>query len=271
MRCQWCQNPESIRPGMEVAFYKERCARCFECKEICPDDAIIELEDIRIDHQKCSTCGKCVSECINKALRMVGTWWDAGSLLGEILKDKDYFVDSGGGITLSGGEPAIHVGFLKEFLPLVKNEGVDINMETCGMFDWDEVKKILPSLDLVYFDLKFIDSSMHKKYTGRDNRIIIENFKRLSKTFSNLEARMPVIPTINDTPDNIMDTARLLKKNKHQLIHLLPYHNLGEAKLPRIKTDLRPLSLQNNGSDYLSPVKELFEREGIRPILYDHI
>jgi pyruvate formate lyase activating enzyme len=269
LRCRWCQNPESIRPGMEIAFYKERCARCFMCKEVCPDHAIVELEDIRIDHQRCNTCGRCVSECMNKALRMVGAWWDAGSLLAEILKDKDFFMDSNGGITLSGGEPAIHAGFLKEFLPLVKSEGVHINMETCGMFEWDEVKDILCFLDLIYYDLKFIDSTMHKELTGRDNRIIIRNFEKLSKVFPNVEARMPLIPTVNDTPDNIRDTIRVLKRNKRRSIHLLPYHNLGEAKLPRIKTDLRPLNLQNDSSDYLSAAKELFESEGIFAILYD--
>jgi pyruvate formate lyase activating enzyme len=243
--------------------------RCFACKDVCPDDAILELEEVRIDHKRCSTCGKCASECINGALRIVGTWWDADSLLTEILKDKDFFMDSGGGITLSGGEPAIHVGFLKAFLPLVKNEGVHINMETCGMFQWDEVKDILPFLDLIYYDLKFIDSTLHKEYTGRDNRIIIENFGKLSKTFPNLEARMPVIPTINNNPENIKDTARVLKQNKKKSIHLLPYHNLGEAKLPRIKTDLKPLNLQNNPSDYLLEVNALFESEGIHALQYD--
>jgi pyruvate formate lyase activating enzyme len=269
LRCRWCQNPESHNPGPEVAFYTERCVGCFACKEVCPDEAIVESQDIRIDHKRCDACGKCVSECTNRALRRIGEWWEAGPLLEEVLKDRDFFEDSDGGITLSGGEPAFQVEFLREFLPLIKDEGIHVNMETCGMFRWDDVKKILSHLDIIYFDLKFIESGMHKKFTGRDNRTIIDNYVELAKIFPNLEARMPVIPTINDSPENIIEIARFLKDNKHKSIHLLPYHKLGEAKLPRIKTDLRPLNLKIETLDYLSSAKDLFESEGICPILYD--
>ncbi len=200
LRCKWCQNPESHKPEKEIAFYKERCTGCFACKEVCPNDAINESENNRIDYPRCNDCGICVPECPNNALRMVGMEWDAASLVDEIVKDKDFFVDSGGGITLSGGEPFMQIGFLKEFFPLVKNEQIHVNMETCGMFRWPEMEAILPYLDLIYFDLKMIDSEKHKKYTGRENRIIIENFVQMAKISPNLQPRMPVIPTINDDP-----------------------------------------------------------------------
>ncbi len=267
--CLWCQNPESHKPGAEVGFYKERCVGCFACKEICPKDGILELADIRIDHQICDACGKCVSACTNDAVRMVGARWDADSLFAEILKDKDFFMDSGGGITLSGGEPAIHGEFLKAFLPLVKREGIHVNMETCGMFKWDDVEYILSYLDLIYYDLKLINGKMHKKYTGSDNKTIIKNFSKLVKIFPHMQPRMPVVPTINDTPENIIDIAWLLKKNQKETIHLLPYHNLGEAKLPRIKTDLKPLNLPTDSLEHLAAAKKLFEKEGICAILYD--
>jgi len=269
LRCVWCQNPESHKPGAEVAFYKERCAGCFTCKEVCPKDGILELADIRIDHQKCDACGKCVSACTNDALRIVGASWDAHSLLSEIIKDMDFFTDSGGGITLSGGEPAIHGEFLKAFLPHVKKQGIHVNMETCGMFGWDDVEYILPQLSLIYYDLKFVDAKMHKKYTGSDNITIIENFSKLVKIFPHVQPRIPVVPTINDTPENIMDIARLLKKNQKESIHLLQYHDLGEAKLPRIETDLKPLNLPTDSLEYLAAAKKLFEKEGICAILYD--
>ena len=269
LRCRWCQNPESHKPGIEVAFYKENCVFCFACKDVCPENAILKLEGVRIDFDRCNACGKCVSECMNNALRLVGRNWDASALVDEILKDKDFFDDSEGGITLSGGEPTLYSAFLSEFLPLVKNEGVHVNMETSGMFKWNNIEPILPFLDLIFYDLKLMDSKMHQAYTGVDNRTIMENLKRLAGTFPNLSARMPVIPTINDTPDNIAATALFLKENSLQSIHLLPYHSLGEAKLARIKTDLEPLDLSTDNADYLLSAKSQFEEHGICVILYD--
>jgi len=263
LRCRWCQNPESHKPEKEIAFYKERCMGCFACKEVCPNDAINESENGRIDYPRCNDCGICVSECPNNALRMVGMEWDAASLLVEIVKDKDFFVDSGGGITLSGGEPFLQIGFLKEFFPLVKNEQIHVNMETCGMFRWPEIEAILPYLDLIYFDLKMIDSEKHKTYTGRDNRVIIENFVQMVKTSPHLQPRMPVIPTINDDPENILNTARLLNQNNIKSIHLLTYHNLGEAKLGRINTRLTPLDIPKDAGRPMADIKALFLKEGI--------
>ena len=269
LRCRWCQNPESHKSGIEIAFYKERCAFCFACKDVCPENAIVESEGVRIDFDRCNACGKCVSECMNNALRLVGRNWDVSALLCEILKDKDFFDDSEGGITLSGGEPTLYSAFLREFLPLVKNEGVHVNMETSGAFKWNSIESILPFLDLIFYDLKLMDSKMHQVYTGIDNRTIMENLKRLAGNFPNLSVRMPVIPSINDTPYNIAATARFLKENSLQAIHLLPYHSLGEAKLGRIKTDLEPLDLPADNGDYLLSAKSRFEDHGISVTLYD--
>jgi pyruvate formate lyase activating enzyme len=134
LRCAWCQNPESHQPKPEIAFYKQRCSKCLTCKEACPENAILENPDQRIDYNKCIVCSQCVSACLYEALKTVGAMWDIEQLLEEIKKDTDFFFDSGGGITLSGGEPAVQSRFLKHFLPLLKDQGVHINMETCGVF-----------------------------------------------------------------------------------------------------------------------------------------
>jgi pyruvate formate lyase activating enzyme len=267
LRCLWCQNPESHKPGREIAFYRERCARCFNCREICPERAILEGEDRRVDYTKCTVCGECAAACDRDALRVVGTCWEPHPLLDEILRDRDFFMDSGGGITLSGGEPAAQSAFLEVFLPLVKAEGIHVNMETCGMFRWEDMKPLLPHLDLIYYDLKLMDPEAHRNYTGSSNRVILENFKKIARDFPNLEVRMPVVPSINDTPENILDTAGFLKENRQASIYLLRYHHMGEAKLPKIDTNLTPLKLQGDASRALLSAKKLFENEGICAIL----
>ena len=267
LRCLWCQNPESHKTASEIAFYRERCVRCFACKQACPGDSILEGEDRRINHATCTTCGKCVSACVNEALRMVGVEWEGAALLFEVLKDRDFFEDSGGGITLSGGEPVMQSGFLTSFLPLVSNEHVHITMETCGLWSWEDMEGLLPYLDLLYFDLKLMDPGLYQRYTGSPHGPILRNFERLSQSFSHLEARMPIVPSINDDIQNIQATARFLEKNHKDRIHLLRYHPMGEAKLIRIETRLRPLNLKGDASEALIRAKNLFEVEGIKVII----
>jgi pyruvate formate lyase activating enzyme len=269
LACSWCQNPESHKPSPELIFYKDSCIGCFQCREVCPDDAILDHPLNRIDYSKCNVCGKCVSACNTDSLRMVGKEWSADELLTEILKDKDYFEESGGGITLSGGEPLLHSTFLKTFLPLVKEKGIHINLETSGMAAWNRMEETIPFLDLIAYDIKHMDSEIHKKQTGCENDMILDNFARLAERFSNLQPRMPVIPGINDTPGNIRSLAAFLKENNNDSIHLLAYHNMGEAKLERINTRQKPLNLKSMKADDLMNVKGLFEKEKIHVVIYD--
>ena len=269
LACSWCQNPESHKPSPELIFYKDTCIGCFQCREACPDDAILDHPLNRVDYSKCSVCGKCVSACDTGSLRMVGREWNADELLAEILKDQDYYEESGGGITLSGGEPLLHSTFLKTFLPLVKEKGIHINLETSGMVAWNRMEDTIPFLDLVSYDIKHMDSKIHKKQTGCEHDMILDNFTRLAERFSNLQARMPVIPGINDTPGNIRSLAAFLKENNHDSIHLLAYHNMGEAKLERINTRQKPMNLKSMKADDLMNVKELFEKEKIHVVICD--
>jgi pyruvate formate lyase activating enzyme len=269
LRCLWCQNPESHKPGVEIAFYQERCLRCFACREVCREYAIVEDEERRINRAACNACGKCVSACPNEGLQMLGVEWEAPALLAEVLKDRDYFEDSGGGITLSGGEPLLHLSFLGAFLPLARREGIHVATETCGLCHWETLESLLSYLNLIYFDLKCLDPERHRDYTGTDNDLILDNFSRLAAVFPNLEARMPVVPSLNDGDENIRAAARFLKKNHKDRIHLLRYHSMGEAKLERIETELKPLNLAKDTGEALLRAKKVFESEGIGVILYE--
>ncbi len=269
LACAWCQNPESHKVAPEAAFYKEYCRMCFRCKEACPEGAILEDREHRVDYSRCKACGMCPDVCLHNAIRIIGREWTADALAHEVMKDRDFFEDSGGGVTLSGGEPMLHAAFLREFLPLVKDAGIHINIETCGQFRWEHMERIIPYLDLIYFDIKHMDGEEHRKHTGASNRVILENFMKLAAVFPGLQARMPVVPGINDEPDNIVATARFLKEQGQKTVHCLPYHSMGEAKLVRISTKLKPLGINGPTGEHMKRIQELFREQGIDALIYE--
>lgn len=269
LSCKWCQNPESHSLAVEMAFYNENCAQCFSCKEACTQDAIIDLPEARIDFSQCDACGVCADACITNSLRVIGQPWGSESLLEEVLKDQDFFADSGGGVTLSGGEPLLQAGFLAEFLPLLKKHSVHVTLETAGMYNWDRLSPLLQWIDLVYFDLKHLDSATHAQITGQPNDLILDNFLQLRSKDVLLQARMPLVPGMNDDQGNLMATAHFLRSHGQDSIHLLGYHRLGESKLARINSDLKPLGLSSQTQEQLNAAKAIFAKEGINANVYD--
>jgi pyruvate formate lyase activating enzyme len=268
LRCRWCQNPESHTPTPEMAFYRERCQACFRCEAVCPEQAITRRPEARIDFARCSACGACAAVCDPQAIVMIGQRWTVDRLVVEIEKDRDFFEDSDGGVTFSGGEPMGQHAFLARLLPPLKACGRHVTLETCGVFAWNRLEALLPHLDLIYFDLKHMAPDIHTALTGMDNTLIQENFRRLSPRFSHLRARMPLVPGINDDETNLRATARFLRTHRHDRIHCLPYHHLGEAKLPRLQTDLKPLNVARMTSERFDWVKDLFSQEGIHADVY---
>jgi pyruvate formate lyase activating enzyme len=269
LRCGWCQNPESLRPEPEIAFYAERCRESYACIALCPQGALAKGSAPRVDFSRCDGCGRCVAGCSFGALRLIGRRWRPEDLLEECLKDADYFADSGGGVTLSGGEPMLHAAFLRVLLPALRQRGVHTALQTCGAFAVEDLRGLLPSLDLIHLDLKLMDPELHRRYTGAGNRGILRNFTELAREFPALQARMPVLPGINDDPQNVAATADFLRHNGKRSIHLLPYHSLGTAKLIRIAPALQPLKLTVPTSEIMQSVRGAFEHHGIEAICYD--
>jgi len=269
LQCRWCQNPESHRGQPEMAFYRERCQACFLCETVCPENAITHRPASRIDHTRCTACGACASACQHEALMTIGRLWPVEQLVAEIDKDKDFFEESGGGVTLSGGEPMQQHAYLARLLPILKADNIHLTLETCGVFPWEHMVPLLPHIDLIYFDIKHMDGDAHKQLTHAGNALILDNFNRLTHCFSDLQARMPLVCGLNDQRDNLRATARFLRQNKHDSIHCLPYHNLGEAKLARIQSPLHPLGLNRLTQQRRQQVQALFEEEGIHAVIYD--
>ena len=269
LRCAWCQNPESIRREAEMAFFAARCRGCFQCAAACDSSAILRSEETRIDYGRCTVCGRCADVCPAESLTLVGRTWPMDVLVGEVLSDLDFYRDSGGGITLSGGEPLLQWRFLEAFLPKVKHKGVHVTLETSGFFAWAHIQPLLPFLDLIYFDLKHMDSKIHCQYTGTVNGRILDNFSRLSSALNPLVPRMPIVPGINDSEENIRETSRFLLCHGHHVIHGLPYHGLGADKVRWINSPLQPLHLASMDADACESVKQMFEKEGIHAVIYD--
>ena len=266
LRCDWCQNPESQKAKPQIAFYENHCHQNFECETVCQDGAI-KLEGFRIDYDCCTNCMKCVDICAHEALKPIGLVMTPEALMEQILKDKNYYISSGGGVTFSGGEPTLYPKFMDHVLDLCSSESIHTTLETCGTFSFEKWKTILHQLDLIYFDLKIIDSDKHKSATGSDNQNILENAKLLIEHNYPVVFRLALIPDYTDNIENLRATAQLLKMLKQTKLHLLSYHNMGEAKITIINGSQRKLALSNYSKNKLKEVVDIFNSMGIETIL----
>ena len=236
LSCIWCQNPETKQSTQEISFSKEDCQNCEKCLEVCDKEAVDFSYDYRIDRDKCNLCGKCIEICPNEALKFAGKEYDIKSLSKLVLKDKIFYDNSGGGVTLSGGEPTIHMDYIHQLLKELKKENIHICLETCGYYNRETFNKLLlPYIDLVYFDLKIFDSDLHEKYCGVSNEIILQNFEDLIKN-KNIEIlpRIPLIPKITATNENLEKLEKYLRSLQISNIGLLPYNPLWLSKTESI-------------------------------------
>lgn len=237
LNCLWCHNPESIDCDAEMAFYPEQCMGCGACRAACPNGAIdFELPG-RIERKLCIRCGQCADACPTLALRKIGRFYTVSELI-EILKlDKPFYQASGGGVTFSGGEPLLYMNYVGKVMSELKREGIHIAVETCGFFDLALFKqKVLPYVDMIFYDIKFIDSHLHKKYTGRDNRIILNNFLYLVKEKSiQVIPRLPLVPEITTVPENLLAVADFIRESGCTDYSLLSYNTGGITKRSSIQ------------------------------------
>lgn len=241
LRCRWCQNPESIQAGPEVAFYAADCILCGDCLEACSRGAINLENPARIDRRLCDGCGDCVRACPGRGLRLIGQFYPVEELTARLLRDRVYYEVSGGGVTLSGGEPTLNLPYLSRLLRALKQQGIHTALQTNGFFDWLEFQPILPHLDLIMFDVKLADPEEHRKYTGRENRPALENLARL--LHSRPEAvlpRIPLIPRLTATIRNLQGISHLLQGLGVSRCSLLPYNPTGFAKAERIGRSVSP-------------------------------
>ena len=227
LRCAWCHNPESQSPKPQMMFYKNKCTGCGKCKEKCPNAL-----------EKCELCGKCTIYCPHDAREICGKEYTVDEVMREILKDKVFYENSGGGVTFSGGECMLQIDFLEEILKACKENGIHTAVDTAGHVPYEYFERILPYSNLFLYDVKCYDSEKHKKYTGVGNELILENLKKLLATGKSVWVRIPIIPTVNDTVEEIQRIkGYILSCGKSAKVVLLPYHAMGEHKYAAINRE----------------------------------
>jgi pyruvate formate lyase activating enzyme len=207
LNCLWCQNPEGISGQITLWYFRSRCIRCGDCIASCPEDALSAdhraSHFIRIDRSRCTSCGECVKVCPSTALSFVGKRMEHREVVEELRKDETFYRSSGGGITLTGGDPFSQTAFSRTILQEVKKSGIHTAVETCLLAPREDLESLLPHVDLFLVDLKIDDPEQHRRYTGASNERIKENFSWLARNHRDIVVRIPIIPGYTDSEENL--------------------------------------------------------------------
>lgn len=229
LRCSFCQNPESQRPEAELAYSARRCIAAGACASACPAGAIDLALPGRVRRDHCTLCGACDDACPTSALQIIGKAYAADELAELLLRDTPYYQSSGGGVTLSGGEPTMYPRYVESLLRLLKVERIHVALETGGHFGYESFRAhILPYVDLVYYSLKIADPAEHRRHTGRSNDLIIANLHRLMREPRvQVQAMIPLVPGVTDSRDNLEAVVAILRSAGVPSVQLLPYNPMG--------------------------------------------
>ncbi len=232
LRCIWCSTPESQKSGPEISVYPEKCIHCDRCLPVC-HPAAIQLTDttLNVDRSLCDSCGKCATVCYAEALKLLGREVTVWELAEEVKKDSVAYKHSGGGVTVSGGEPLLEIDFLLKLLKELKEEGISTGVDTCGYTPREYIEAVLPYISFFLWDIKVMDDEKHREFTGVSNRLILDNLRFASKRGVPIYIRLPIIPGYNDSEENIKATCEFARRLPSLVeVDLLPLHHLGKAR-----------------------------------------
>ena len=302
MRCRWCHNPEGVRHYPEVFHYWPRCTNCGRCDDVCPAGAMniidkiewggeekeVSLDEfqkmalrtegvnvfhsikkrvarkIRIDKEKCIGCFRCVEICPEDAFVVVGRFMTVDEVMDKVMSDEVFYKTSGGGMTISGGEPTAQPDFTLSLLKKAKEFGIHTALDTNGNLEWNSLKELLRYTDLVLYDIKSMDPEAHKGFTGIDNNRILENVKRIAEIDVEMRIRFPVIPDINDSIENLKETAKFAKSLGVEWVDILPYHAFAGQKYRLFSLDYPFPIGEGYPEEKIAEIKNLFESFGLK-------
>ncbi len=235
LNCKWCHNPESHLHKPQLLFDMEKCVGCGRCGDVCSQNVHSFEDGHSIDRDRCISCGNCIEECGFNALEIAGKEMSVQEVFNEVLKDKVFYDNSGGGLTLSGGEPLMQFEFAYELLRQAKMNGIHTCIETCGFAKTEDFLKIAKYTDVFLYDWKLSNDRLHKEYIGMSNRQILENLRAIDAANAKIILRCPIILDVNDTEEHFKGIANIANSLKNILaIEIEPYHSLGNSKYKKL-------------------------------------
>lgn len=271
LHCLWCHNPESQNYNPQLMIYEERCRGCGTCIEACPYGALSLGENgkIQLDKDKCNGCGKCVDFCAYDALEIAGEYYTAEELVDEVRKDMILYEESGGGVTLSGGEVMSQSAeFLLDLIKRLNRLGIRVNIDTCGFAPWKTFETIAPYVDTFLYDIKMINTEKHLLFIGNGLDVILENLIKLNEINAKLNIRIPIIGKVNDELSEMEKVSDLLVDHKIKVkqINLLPYHNTGSTKYERLGITYEDEIMSVPSDETMENIKKIFQQSGFNEI-----
>lgn len=264
LRCQWCANPESWAFDAQLMFFPHKCTGCGNCVTVCKQEANVRNNDgaINFISSNCINCGECLACCPADARQVMGEELTIDAVMTQLKKDYIFYLESGGGVTFSGGEPFLHPEYLRLLNARCHQLGINTAVESCAYFDFAACQDIIANIDQLFFDLKIMDSARHKQYTGVTNERILANIEAASKINDNIIVRVPVITGVNDSDENMSALAKfLLAKTSITRVELLPYHKLGLEKMTAL--GMPAVVFETPSEAKMEELNSLLVREGM--------
>ncbi len=269
LRCAWCHNPEGISRKQEIIILENRCVACYECRRVCPvgsqepEGGVLPARD-----ERCRFCGKCIAACPSQARQMAGHETTVPDLLQEILRDRMFYEQSGGGVTFSGGEPLAQPEFLRAILRTCKAQDLHTAVDTCGLASTDDLLAIAPLTDLFLYDVKIMDDSRHRRFTGASNSLILQNLRALSQVHGQIWIRVPVVPGVNDSKDDLQAIAHFVSRlSGIRQVNLLPYHRIGLAKFQRVGREAKLETTAPPSAETMAGARDIFSHAGMQTLI----
>ncbi len=265
LRCSWCHNPEGLAPQPELLVVENRCAACGACRLACPfGQALAGSGAWPVRQPECNLCGRCVEACPSGARQLVGHAMSAEAVMTEILKDKIFYDESGGGATFSGGEPLTQAAFVLALLQACKAHGIRTALDTCGFGCTEDLLALGRLADLVLFDVKLMDEARHRQHCGVPNAPILANLRALAEVHEQIWLRVPVIPGVNDDAANLAAIAQLAASlPRVRQVSLLPYHHTGLSKHARVGHKYAHADLKPPTDERMSAARDIFRGHGV--------
>jgi pyruvate formate lyase activating enzyme len=262
LACRWCANAESLSPEPELGFIRERCDGCGNCLTVCTRDAVSRDGEgaIRFDRERCDACGECVMACPAEALTVYGRRVTVTEVFGEVSRDRAFYQSSGGGVTVSGGEPLLQADFVRALFRECRESGIATCLDTSGCASAEKLCQVLAFTDYVLLDIKHLDTERHQLFTGQPNELILANARLIADSGVPMLCRMPLVAGINDDAANIAAMAAFIRGLGEGIaLELLPYHRLGAGKYHILGRTYPGETLRTSELEYIESIRQTFE------------